>query len=67
MSKPEMDQAAKLAGQELLDMLANGDGTERGAYVLIVWLAKHYRTAGYRRLCRFLINDLLPRMEAGEF
>ncbi len=67
--KEVMDQAASLARRELLQRLTSDDGTDivRGVHVLSVWLKKHYRTAGYRRLCRFLIQELLPKMEAGEF
>ncbi len=67
MSKQAMDDAAKVAAKELLEMLDARDGTERGAYVVVNWLAKHYRAAGYRRLGRFLVNELLPRMDSGEF
>lgn len=67
--KEAMDQAAFMARRELLDRLASDDGTDivRGVQVLSVWLEKYYRIAGYRRLCRFLIQELLPKMEAGEF
>lgn len=67
-NKEEMDQAAQQAKGELLDRLSDMDPQEaQGAYAVMAWFDRNYRTAGWRRLGRFIVNEVLPKIDSGEF
>lgn len=63
----KMDRAAELAANDLLQRI-DSLGEESGPGVMLVaqWFEHHYRTAGYKRLSRYLFEQVLPRMESGE-
>lgn len=54
-----MDHAADLAKADLRELLKQLPAEQRkGAAAVFRWLRDHYKTAGYKRLCRFIVFDL---------
>lgn len=53
-----MDEAGRVAHEELVKLQADMTLEARqGAQVMVDWLKKHFRTAGYERLCRPLVHN----------
>lgn len=64
-TRDEMDQAAVEAGQDLKNRLERlGTEQAEGAYTVMNWFGKWYGRAGYKRLGRFIINEVLPHFSA---
>lgn len=54
-----MDKARNRAADTLDDMLENMSAEERkGAKAVMRWIKQNYMTAGYKRLCRYLIKEV---------
>jgi hypothetical protein len=51
----KMDEAALSAATELDAALKANPKIAEGAYFLMGWLEKWYKSAGYKRLCRHLL------------
>lgn len=54
----KMDEAAATALKELDEWLVAHPKDVNGATWLMAWIEKHYKAAGYKRLCRQLIAHL---------
>ncbi len=53
-----MDEAADRAFEELMGLRRNAtEEQNQGMDTLVQWLARWFRTAGYKRLCRPLITS----------
>lgn len=58
MTLAEMDAAGRVAHEELEQLMAKMTLEQlQGAQAMIDWLKKHFRVAGYKRLCRPLVNS----------
>lgn len=54
--KAAMDEAGQRAHEELANIRIKATSEQcEGMDLLINWLRAHYRTAGYKRLCRPLV------------
>jgi len=57
-----MDEAGRVAHAELAALRAKmTPEQDQGAQALIDWLQRHFREAGYKRLCRPLVHK--PKQE----
>ena len=58
-AQQKMDDAADEARTKLQDLIGSGEDDMNDVSVLVVaaWIKKHYLTAGYKRLCKVLMEE----------
>jgi len=57
--RPTMDEAGRNAHAELAQLRAKmTPEQEQGVQAVIDWLKKHFREAGYKRLCQPLVYTI---------
>lgn len=58
-TQQKMDDAAEEARIKLQDLIGSGEDNMNDVSVLIVaaWIKKYYLTAGYKRLCKVLMQE----------